>query len=84
MPDQQRVWSRCTSDVLRLGTYDRCNAQLEFLDGFDSAQFLHCSRFVRNIIDAGPILARADFVNTEARKNRARAELLARAPKVEL
>ena len=49
--------------MLRLGTYDRCNAQLEFLDGFDSALFLHCSRFVRNIIDAGPILARAEFVN---------------------
>jgi hypothetical protein len=49
MADQQRVWSRCTKDVLRLSTCDRCDAQLEFLNGFDSALFLHGSRFVRNI-----------------------------------
>jgi hypothetical protein len=29
--------------VLRLGTYDRCDAQLEILNGFDSALLLHCS-----------------------------------------
>jgi hypothetical protein len=29
--------------VLGLGRYDRCNAQLEFLNGFDSALLLHCS-----------------------------------------
>jgi hypothetical protein len=41
--DQQRVRSRCTSDLLRLATYDRCDAQLEFFNGFDSALFVHCS-----------------------------------------
>jgi hypothetical protein len=28
--DQHRVRSRCARDVLWLGTYHRCNAQLEF------------------------------------------------------
>jgi len=31
------VRSWCTGDLLGLATYDRCNAQLEFLNGFDSA-----------------------------------------------
>jgi hypothetical protein len=35
--DQQRVRSRWSRDVLRLGAYDRCNAQLEFFNGFDFA-----------------------------------------------
>jgi hypothetical protein len=38
--DQHRVRSRCARDVLWLGTYHRCNAQLEFLNGFDSALFV--------------------------------------------
>jgi len=37
------VRSWCTGDLLGLATYDRCNAQLEFLNGFDSALFVHCS-----------------------------------------
>jgi hypothetical protein len=41
--DQQRVWSLSTRDVLRLGTYDPHNAQLEFFNGFDSRLLLHCS-----------------------------------------
>jgi hypothetical protein len=54
MPDEQRVRSRRTSDVLRRVTYNRCKAQLEFLNGFDSALFLHCSRFVRDYIRENP------------------------------
>ncbi len=46
--DQQRVRSRCARDVLRLGTYDRRNAQLEFFNGFGSALFVHVA-FVRNL-----------------------------------
>ena len=42
--DQQRVRSRWSRDVLRLAAYDRCNAQLELLDGFDWAGLLHVSR----------------------------------------
>ncbi len=38
--DQHRVRSRCARDVLWLGTYHRCNAQLGFLNGFDSALFV--------------------------------------------
>jgi hypothetical protein len=34
--------------VLWLGTYHRCNAQLEFLNGFDSALFVHVA-FVWNL-----------------------------------
>jgi hypothetical protein len=41
--DQQRVRSRWSRDVLRLGAYDRCNAQLEILKRFDSALFVHCA-----------------------------------------
>jgi hypothetical protein len=37
--DQQRVRWAATRDVLSLVARDRCNAQLEFLDGFDSAAF---------------------------------------------
>jgi hypothetical protein len=40
---QQWVRSRCTSDLLRLATYDRCEAQFEFLNRFDSGLFVHCS-----------------------------------------
>jgi len=40
--DQPWVWSWCTSDLLGIATYDRCNAQLEILNGFDWALFLHC------------------------------------------
>jgi hypothetical protein len=43
LANQQRVRSGCASDVLRLLAYDRCNAQLEFLNGFYSALLLHCS-----------------------------------------
>jgi len=41
--DQQRVRSRWSRDALRLGAYDHCNAQLEFLNGFDFAlsRWLH-------------------------------------------
>ena len=46
--DQQRVRSRAARDVLRLGTYARCNAQLEFLNGFGSALFVHVA-FVWNL-----------------------------------
>jgi hypothetical protein len=42
-PDQQRVWSWCTGDVFDLVAYDRGNAQLEFLNRFDPALFVHCS-----------------------------------------
>ena len=41
--------------MFRLGAYDRCNAQLEFLNGFDSGlfrRFVHCRDF-RNS-DIGP------------------------------
>src|SRR5262245_39990382 len=41
--DQQRVRSWCAGNLLRLATYDRCDAQVEFLDGFDAALFVHCS-----------------------------------------
>jgi hypothetical protein len=40
--------------------------------------------YSRGRCGAAMIFAGPDVVNTEARKNRARAELLARAPKVEL
>ena len=39
--DQQRVWSWRTSDLFGLAAYDRCNAQLEFLNRFDLALLLH-------------------------------------------
>ena len=41
--DQHRVRSRCARDVLRLGTYHRCDAQFKFLDGFDPGLLIHCS-----------------------------------------
>jgi hypothetical protein len=52
-------------------------AMLEFLNGFDSALFLHCSRFIRNIsgksknadqIDAAMIFAWSHFVNMPGRE----------------
>jgi hypothetical protein len=39
--DQQRLHAPWSKDVLRLVAYDRCNAQLEFFDGFDWALFFH-------------------------------------------
>jgi trimeric autotransporter adhesin len=38
---QERVRSWCSRNQPRLATYDRCDAQLEFLNGFDAALLLH-------------------------------------------
>jgi hypothetical protein len=42
----QGLPSRSRRDLLGLRTYDRCDAQLEVLNGFDSGLFVHFDNLV--------------------------------------
>jgi hypothetical protein len=47
-PLQRSRWSR---DLLRLGTYDRSNAQFEFLNGFDPGAVASFLNSFSNVFD---------------------------------
>ena len=57
------LWLHRTRDLFRLCTYDRCNAKLEFFDGFDWTRLLRFHFALSSEIGLAFIFARADFEN---------------------